>query len=91
VAIGGIRGIGGDWGIDSPTLGSKAMIREWGYPSVGLVVCECPSAGHDVVMLDYTACGANSKKDKSSALGLTQACSKTKTLSDPDVGQCVEQ
>jgi len=57
IAISGIRGIGGEWGIDSPSLGSEAMIREWGYPNIGVVVGECPSAGHDVVMLDYTQCG----------------------------------
>ena len=57
VAISGIRGIGGEWGIDSPSLGSLPMIAEWGYPAIGIVVGECPSAGHDVVMLDYSLCG----------------------------------
>ncbi len=38
VAITGIRGIGGQWGIDSPALGNKRMIAEWGYPDVGIVV-----------------------------------------------------
>lgn len=57
IALSGIRGIGGEWGIDSPTLGSEVMIREWGYPRVGVVVGECPSAGHDVVMLDYSLVG----------------------------------
>lgn len=57
IQISGIRGIGGMWGIDSNTLGSASMIQEWGYPRVGIVVGECPSAGHDAVMLDYTVCG----------------------------------
>jgi hypothetical protein len=57
IRVSGIRGVGGMWGIDSDTLGSASMIREWGYPNVGIVVGECPSAGHDVVMLDYTYCG----------------------------------
>jgi hypothetical protein len=57
IALSGIRGIGGEWGIDSPTLGSEVMIEQWGYPRVGIVVGECPSAGHDVVMLDYSLCG----------------------------------
>jgi hypothetical protein len=50
IALSGIRGIGGKWGIDSPTLGSKVMIEEWGYPRIGIVVGECPSAGHDEVI-----------------------------------------
>ncbi len=57
IALSGIRGVGGEWGIDSPTLGSEVMIEEWGYPRVGIVVGECPSAGHDAVMLDYSLCG----------------------------------
>ena len=57
IALSGIRGIGGEWGIDSPGLGSIAMAQEWGYPDIGIVVGECPSAGHDVVMFDYSRCG----------------------------------
>lgn len=57
IALSGIRGIGGEWGIDSPELGTIPMAREWGYPSIGIIVGECPSAGHDVVMLDYSLCG----------------------------------
>ena len=57
VCLAGVKGIGGEWGIDSPTLGSKAMTPDWGYPDVGIVVGECPSAGHDVIMLDYSECG----------------------------------
>jgi hypothetical protein len=57
IEVAGLRGIGGDWGIDASALGSAAMIREWGYPDIGVVICETPSAGHDTVMLDYSACG----------------------------------
>lgn len=57
IAISGICGIGGDWGIDSEILGSRFMIKEWGYPDIGIVLCTCPSAGHDAVMLDYSRCG----------------------------------
>jgi hypothetical protein len=57
IQISGIRGIGGEWGIDSEDLGSRYMIAEWGYPDVGIVIGETPSAGHDTVMLDYSECG----------------------------------
>lgn len=58
IAISSIMGIGRD---KSESLcgdsGSRFMIEDWGYPDIGIVICDCPSAGHDVVMLDYRACG----------------------------------
>jgi len=41
--------------------GSDYMIREWGYPDIGLVVGVTPSAGHDTVMLDYRDCDPDSE------------------------------
>jgi hypothetical protein len=55
IEIASIKGVGGMWGIDSESgLGSAAMIAEWDYPSIGIVLCDMPSGGHDAVMLDYT-------------------------------------
>ena len=47
-----LLGVGFEDGIDG-TYGSRYMIREWGYPDVGIVIFDCPSGGHDTVMLDY--------------------------------------
>lgn len=58
VEITGISGIGrkkfyslcGD-------VGSQFMMEEWGYPDIGVAICNCPSAGHDLIFLDYRGCG----------------------------------
>lgn len=58
VAITGIMGIGREKQYSlCGDLGSRFMIEEWGYPDIGVVFGDCPSAGHDVIMLDYRACG----------------------------------
>lgn len=38
-------------------LGSRFYIDEWGYPEIGIYFADCPSAGHDMLCLDYRACG----------------------------------
>ncbi|SFE60470.1 SMI1 / KNR4 family (SUKH-1) [Paenibacillus algorifonticola] len=58
VAITGIMGIGRNKSYTlGGDLGSRFMIEEWGYPDLGIVICDCPSAGHDVIMLDYRFSG----------------------------------
>lgn len=53
-----LLGVGGKWGIDSSSgLGSADLIAEWGYPEIGVVICDMPSGGHDAVMLDYSESG----------------------------------
>ena len=44
-------------GLDSIEAESEYMRNEWGYPDIGLYICNCPSAGHHLVALDYTDCG----------------------------------
>ncbi len=58
VAITGIMGIGRTktYSLCGP-LGSTFMQEEWGYPDFGICICNCPSAGHDMIMLDYRECG----------------------------------
>lgn len=58
VAITGIMGIGREKIYSlCGRLGSQFMIEEWKYPEIGVAICDCPSAGHDMIFLDYTYCG----------------------------------
>ena len=56
IEISGLLGIGSERGVDGK-LGSAYLIQEWGYPNIGIVICDTPSGGHDTVMLDYRECG----------------------------------
>lgn len=64
IAITSILGIGREKSYSlCGDSGSRFMIEDWGYPDIGVVICDCPSAGHDVVMLDYRACGRDGEPE----------------------------
>ena len=59
-----IFGIESIYGISSDKMysltgerGSRFWITEWGYPDIGVAICDCPSGGHDMIFLDYSDCG----------------------------------
>jgi len=58
VAMTGFLSIGSEksWSLCG-SLGSQFMIEEWGYPAIGIYFADCPSAGHDMLCLDYSICG----------------------------------
>ena len=60
VAITGIYGL--DRSKSSSLCGefsSKFWMEEWEYPDIGIYFADCPSAGHDMLCLDYRECGVD--------------------------------
>ncbi len=37
--------------------GNKLFKDAWHYPDYGVYICDCPSAGFDLILLDYRYCG----------------------------------
>jgi len=64
IAITGIMGIGREKTYSvCGELGSRFMIEKWGYPEDGIYICDCPSAGHDMILLDYSKCGKDGEPE----------------------------
>ena len=62
IAITGIDSIGGDKSCSLlGGFGSQFWVKEWGYPPIGVYFADCPSAGHDMLCLDYRACESSSR------------------------------
>ncbi|MEZ0113491.1 hypothetical protein ABH920_007521 [Catenulispora sp. EB89] len=56
--ISGIRGIGRTRSQSlGGEFGSRFWIEMWQYPDIGVYFADTPSAGHDMLALDYRACG----------------------------------
>ncbi|MCW7471830.1 SMI1/KNR4 family protein [Leptospira kanakyensis] len=62
IQISGIYGIGKSKNYSLlGELGSRFMIEEWEYPDIGIMICNTPSAGHEMIMLDYSESQNNSE------------------------------
>ncbi|MFJ7200636.1 MULTISPECIES: SMI1/KNR4 family protein [unclassified Streptomyces] len=60
IVISGIRGIGRTKAQSlGGEFGSRFWIDMWGYPDIGVYFADTPSAGHDMLALDYRACGSD--------------------------------
>lgn len=64
VALTGIFGIGREKQCSlCGGFGSQFMIDEWGYPAIGIYFADCPTAGHDMIGLDYRKCGKDGEPE----------------------------
>jgi hypothetical protein len=62
----GVFSVKGLYGIDPNkpysllgNMGSTFWISEWGYPDVGVAICDTSSGGHGMIFLDYSDCGVD--------------------------------
>src|SRR5437899_2776617 len=58
IAITGLSAIGrtSNYSLCGKT-GSKFWEEEWGYPPIGVCIADTPTAGHQMIVLDYRECG----------------------------------
>jgi hypothetical protein len=82
VAITGLYAIGrtSKYSLAGP-LGAKFMIEEWGYPPIGVGIADTPAGGHELIMLDYRACG---KRGEPQVVYVNQEVDYSITVVAPD-------
>jgi hypothetical protein len=59
VRVTAISGIGSRWGIDAAQYGSHNLVKQAGFPDVGIFVGWTPAAGHDGIFPDHPERGRN--------------------------------
>lgn len=60
-------------------LGSHFWVEEWGYPDIGIYFADCPSAGHDMIALDF-----RTREDEPSVVHVDQEVGYRITYLAPD-------
>ncbi len=65
-------------------VGSAFWVSEWGYPDIGVYIADCPSAGHDMIALDYRSEG------EPAVVHVDQEADNAITLLAPDFAAFVE-
>lgn len=74
---------------DKPSLFETGFyVSEWGYPDIGLTVASTPSAGHDMVFLDYSECG---KDGEPSVVVIDQELDYRKTKLADNFGEFINK
>ena len=64
IAITGIFGLGREKSCSiCGVAGQLLWVEDWGYPSYGVYFADCPSAGHDMILLDYRKCGKDGEPE----------------------------
>lgn len=65
-------------------LGHSLMQEELDYPQWGVGIADTPSAGHELIMLDYRECGAQCEKGEPSVVHVDQELDFAVTVIAPD-------